>query len=151
MSRTASIRGALMRRFSLAGEEDGTTLPLVLGYALLAIAVILVCADATSLYLAQKRLDALADSAALAASDGFALTLEGETPTARLDPGRVAEQAQAIVDVAPGDPAIVSATTVDGVSVSVTVAADWHPPILTPFVPGGVALRATATSRNALD
>jgi len=148
--RLSSARRAA-RRFALAGDEDGSTLPLVLGYALLAIAVILVCADATSLYLAQKRLDALADAAALAASDGFALTLRGDAPEARLDPARVGEQARAIVDAAPGDPALVAAHTSDGVSVSVTVAAQWHPPILTPFVPEGVALRATATSRNALD
>lgn len=135
----------------LTDDEDGSILPLVLGYAVLAIALILVCANATSLYLAQKRLDALADAAALAASDGFTLTLDGGAPRAQLDGALVRTQAQAIVDAAPGDPALVAATTADGVSVSVTVAGTWHPPVFAPFVPSGVPLQATATSRNALD
>ncbi|WP_345750554.1 pilus assembly protein TadG-related protein [Microbacterium rhizophilus] len=132
-------------------DDEGSILPLVLGYAVLAIAVILVCVDATSLYLAQKRLDALADAAALAASDGFSLTIEGDEPRARLDEERLRVQAQAIVEAAPGDPQLVAAASDDLVSVRVTVAAAWHPPVLAPFVPDGVSLRASATSRNALD
>ncbi|MBD8012821.1 hypothetical protein H9633_10985 [Microbacterium sp. Re1] len=42
------------------------------------------------------------------------------------------------------------AGTPDGVSARVTVAAVWHPPLLSPFVPDGVPLEATATSRTAL-
>ena len=52
-------------------DERGSILPLALGYAVIAIAVILICANAVELFLAQKRVDALADAAALAASDGF--------------------------------------------------------------------------------
>ncbi|WP_203135461.1 pilus assembly protein TadG-related protein [Microbacterium sp. JZ31] len=139
-----------MRR-TVLDDEEGSILPLVLGYAVLAIALVLVCANATALYLAQKRLDALADAAALAASDGFTLTLEGDAPRAELDDERIRTQAQAIVDAAPGDPALVAATTNDGVSVTVTVTSAWSPAVLAPFVPDGVALRSTATSRNALD
>lgn len=135
----------------LLGDDDGSVLPLVLGYAVLAVALILVCASATSLYLAQKRLDALADAAALAASDGFTLTLEGDAPRARLDDERVRTQAQAVIDAAPGDAALVSAVSGDGASARVTVAGTWHPPVFAPFVPDGVPLSATATSRNALD
>jgi hypothetical protein len=134
-----------------AHDEEGSILPLVLGYALLAMTLILVCANATSLYLAQKRLDALADAAALAASDGFTLTLEAGVPRAELDDERIRVQAQSIVDVAPGEPVLVDASSGDGRSVRVTVATSWHPPILAPFVPEGVPLQATATSRNALD
>jgi hypothetical protein len=32
----------------------------------------------------------------------------------------------------------------------VTVAGAWHPPVITLFVPDGLPLEATATSRNAL-
>ena len=42
------------------------------------------------------------------------------------------------------------AGTPDGVSARVTVADTWRPPIITLFVPDGVALEATATSRTAL-
>ena len=36
-------------------DDEGSILPLTIGYALLAIVLILVCVDATSLYLAHKR------------------------------------------------------------------------------------------------
>ena len=49
-----------------APDDEGSVLLLTLGYALLAIALVLVCVDATSLYLTQKRADAAADAAALA-------------------------------------------------------------------------------------
>ncbi|MER7797600.1 pilus assembly protein TadG-related protein [Microbacterium sp. NPDC096154] len=135
----------------LLHDDHGSILPLVLGYAVLAIAVILLCADATSLYLAQKRLDGLADAAALAASDGFELVLDGDVARARLDDARAHEQAQAVVDAMPGHAVLVAVGSAEGSSARVTVAAAWHPPIFSPFVPEGVPLRSTATSRNALD
>ena len=58
-------------------DDEGSVLLLTLGYALLAIALVLVCVDATSLYLTQKRADAAADAAALAGADGFTLTVSG--------------------------------------------------------------------------
>ncbi len=123
---------------------------LTLGYAVLAIAVILVCVDATSLYLAQKRLDALADAAALAGADGFTLVVEGDQPVAELTDGGVREQADALISEVGGAASLVEARTPDGVSARVTVADTWRPPIVALFVPDGVALVATATSRTAL-
>jgi uncharacterized membrane protein len=131
-------------------DDTGSVLLLTIGYALLALAAILVCVDATSLYLAQKRLDAVADAAALAGADGFTLdVVEGE-PVAALSDADVRAQADAVVDAIGGDTVIVSAGTPDGVSARVTVAGAWHPPVLTLFVPDGLALEATATSRTAL-
>ena len=63
-------------------DDDGSVLLLTLGYGALALVAILVCADATSLYLAQKRLDSLADAAALAAADGFVLSVDDGEPVA---------------------------------------------------------------------
>lgn len=123
---------------------------LTLGYAVLAIAVILVCVDATSLYLAQKRLDALADAAALAGADGFTLVVEGDEPRAELTDDGVRAQADALVGDVGRGAAVVDAATPDGVSARVTVADTWRPPITALFVPDGVALEATATSRTAL-
>lgn len=123
---------------------------LALGYALLALAIIFVCACATDLYIAQKRLDALADSAALAGADGFTLEVDGEQVHAELTDEGVQEQAAALISALPGDAILVSAATPDGVSARVTVAAAWHPPLLSPFVPDGVRLEATGTSRTAL-
>ena len=131
-------------------DDDGSILPLVLGYGILAIALVFVCVCATSLYIAQKRVDAVADAAALAGADGFDLSLDGDEPRAVLTSAGVAEQAAVVVDAATGEAALVSADTPDGVSARVTVAGVWHPPLVSAFVPDGVQLRATATSRTAL-
>lgn len=131
-------------------DDEGSILLLTLGYAVLALAAVFVCVDATSLYLAQKRLDSVADAAALAAADGFQFDVAAGEAVAVLTDVGVASQAEAIVAEVGGDTVLVSASTPDGVSARVTVAASWHPPILALFVPDGVALEATATSRTAL-
>jgi hypothetical protein len=134
----------------LAEDEDGTILPLVLGYVVLALAAVFVCVCATDLYLAQKRLDGLADAAALAAADGFTLLIDQGEPRAELTESGVREQAAALLAASRTEAALVSAETPDGVSARVTVAGVWHPPIVSMFVPDGVPIEATATSRTAL-
>ncbi len=123
---------------------------LTIGYAMLALAAILVCVSATSLYLEQKRLDGLADAAALAGADGFTLTVVHGAVRAELQQSAVRIQAQALVDEVGEGAALVAAGTPDGVSARVTLRAQWHPPLLSLFVPDGVALESTATSRTAL-
>ncbi len=135
---------------SVAADDDGSVLILTLGYAVLAIAVLLVCVDATSLYLAQKRLDGFADAAALAGADGFTLVVEEGEARAELTDDGVREQADALVGDVGGGAVVVDAGTPDGVSARVTVAGTWRPPVIALFVPHGVALEATATSRTAL-
>lgn len=112
--------------------------------------MILVCVDATSQYLAQKRVDALADAAALAGADGFVLVVEAGEPRAELTASDVRDQAEAIIEALDTEAVLVSAETPDGTSARVTVASTWHPPVIALFVPDGVALQATATSRTAL-
>ncbi|WP_438352643.1 pilus assembly protein TadG-related protein [Microbacterium sp. CJ88] len=131
-------------------DEEGSILLLTIGYALLAIVALLVCVNATSLYLAQKRLDSVADAAALAGADGFTISLTGDWPRADLTDDGVRDQAAAIVTEIGQGAVLVSAGTPDGASARVTVAGAWHPPVFTLFVPDGVALESTATSRTAL-
>lgn len=138
-----------LARLDAAGDDEGSVLLLTLGYALLALVLTLVCVDATSLYLTQKRADAAADAAALAGADGFTLTLEGGAPVARLSDDGVHAQAVELLDML-GTARLVSASTPDGVSARVSVETDWHPPVLTLFVPDGWTLSATSTSRTAL-
>lgn len=140
----------MTRRLAVAQDEDGSILPLLLGYAVLAIAVIFVCTCATDLYIAQKRLDSLADAAVLAGADGFTLVVEGDSVRAELTDAGVQEQAIAIVDAMTSEAALVEASAPDGVTARVTVAAAWHPPLFSVFIPDGVPLEATATSRTAL-
>src|SRR5690606_10308000 len=78
-------------------DDAGTVLLLTVGYVVLALVLVLVCADATSLYLAQKRADAVADAAALAGADGFLLALEAGEASAELTDGGVRDQAADIV------------------------------------------------------
>ncbi len=137
-------------RESLRRNEEGSILPLILGYGLLALVLIVVTVDATSLYLAQKRLDSVADSAALAGADGFTVTVVNGQPRATLTESDVYAQAAALLTQSGADARLISASTPDGVSARVTVAARWEPPVFSLFVPDGVALSATATSRNAL-
>jgi Flp pilus assembly protein TadG len=136
-------------RVRSAADDEGSVLLLTLGYAILALVLVLVCVDATSLYLAQKRADAAADAAALAGADGFVLTVTAGGATAELTDDGVAEQAAALL-AATGTATLVSAGTPDGTSAEVTVQTQWHPPVLTLFVPEGWTLQATATSRTAL-
>lgn len=131
-------------------DDDGSVLLLTLGYAILALTLIFVCVCATDLYIAQKRIDALADAAALAGADGFTVIVEAEGPRTELTDAGVREQAEALLEVMPGDATLVSAVTPDGVSARVTVTAEWQPPLLALFVPDGVRLEATGTSRTAL-
>ncbi|MBZ4486005.1 hypothetical protein LQ938_09495 [Microbacterium sp. cx-55] len=125
-------------------------MPLVIGYVVLALAAVFVCVCATDLYLAQKRLDGTADAAALAAADGFTLEVQDGQPRAELTSEGVREQAAALLASASVDAALVAADTPDGVSARVTVSSVWHPPLVSVFVPQGVDLQATATSRTAL-
>lgn len=143
-----SIRHRL--RDVLRDDDSGSILPLVLGYTLIAIAVLFVCVCATDLYIAQKRLDATADAAALAGADGFTLEAEGEAVRAELTDAGVYDQAWAVVSATAPNTSLDAARTPDGVSARVTVSTSWHPPVVSIFVPGGVALEATATSRTAL-
>lgn len=130
-------------------DDEGSVLLLTLGYVVIALVLVLVCADATSLYLAQKRVEAAADAAALAGADGFTLTVDGGRATAQLTDAGVRDQAADLLAEV-GTARLVSASTPDGVSARVTVAAVWHPPVLTLFVPDGWPVEATATSRTAL-
>ncbi|MEA1264138.1 hypothetical protein MicroSTF_13935 [Microbacterium sp. STF-2] len=135
---------------AVGDHEEGSVLLLTLGYVLLALAVIFVCVCATDLYIAQKRLDALADSAALAGADGFTLAVRDGSVRAELTDDGVEQQAEAMVSALPGEATITAAGTPDGATARVTVTAEWRPPLVSVFVPDGVPLESTATSRTAL-
>ena len=146
----------MRRRFTsrvtaVAREESGSILPLVLGYAMLAIALIIVTTAVTSLYITQKRIDGVASAAALAGSDGFTLTVTGGKAVATLSDDEVYVQAAAVVGASGGDVTLISARTEDGVTAIVEVSVEWHPPLVSVLLPDGFTLTSTATSRTALD
>jgi len=136
-------------------REDGSILPLVCGFGALALALILVVASATSLYLERKRLFTLADGAALVGAEAFTLAdvrVTRDGPRVDLQP----KQVRAAVSTYLGGQRIGAfealhldeATSLDGRSARVTVSAIWRPPVVSIFVPEGMRVEATAVSRT---
>ena len=136
-------------------DEQGSILPLVCCYAALALLVTLIVASATSLYLERKRLLTLADGAALVGAESFTLSevsLEHGAPRVELKPAQVRAAVRDYLDDQPIGRfealTLDEATSRDGRSATVTVSAVWHPPVVTLFVPDGLRIDATSTSRT---
>lgn len=138
-------------------RDEGSTLPLVIGLLALCLAVVIVVVAATSLMLARMRLLSLADGAALAAAESFALAdirVDGAQLRVDLTDAAVFEAAAAHIVSAPTDGlhevTLVSATTLDARSAEVVLAATWRPPLPIWLVPDGLAIQATSTARVVL-
>lgn len=136
---------------TIVRDEQGSILPLIIGYATVALALIVVTVGATSLHLTQKRIDAVADASALAAADGFTLTVEGGSASARLDNAELFRLASLVVGASGGDVALEAAYTDDGVTARVEVSTVWRPPLISALLPEGFTLTASGSSRTALD
>lgn len=143
-----------MQRLRLR-DDAGSTLPLVIFYGFLALALVLIVAAASSLYLERKRLFTLADDAALVGAESFDLnsvTFTGHGPRPVLQPAQVHAAVTSYLSGNPVDTfeglVVEQATTVDGKSATVTVSAVWHPPVVTVFVPDGLRIDATAVARS---
>ena len=133
-------------------------LPLVAFFGALALALVLVVAAASSLYLEKKRLFTFADGAALVGAESFRLeqvarSERGWRPTLTSDEVRAA--VGAFVADQPRDEfrelVVERAGSADGRSATVTLSAVWHPPVITVFAPDGLRIEATATARSVFD
>ncbi|AYG02458.1 pilus assembly protein TadG-related protein [Gryllotalpicola protaetiae] len=142
----------------LVRAEDGSILPLIFGFFAIALALVLVVSAATSLYLERSRLYTLADGAALAGADSFALDTarlgaDGDLQ-ARLDGGKVELAASAYLKIATQGRrtpvALVDAGAPDGRSARVRLAEYWRPPLVSAFVPRGVRIEVEAGARPVL-
>ncbi len=149
-------RRAMTRR--AVADDTGSTLPLIIGYAMLALVVVLLATAATSLYIERKRLFTLADGAALVGAESFELTAVSMTPHGPrplLDDAEVAEAVTGYLATVPETGfeglAVHGAHTVDGLSATVTLGAYWRPPVLTLFVPEGLPIEVTAVARSVFD
>lgn len=136
-------------------RDEGSILPLAIGFSAIAIALIVVGAIITDIYLVQKRLMATADSAATAAADSFTPGA-GSEPSISLSDEDVrggAEEYLARTDSSARFEALAIASPTgspDGQSARVTLEARATPVLLSPFVPEGVTVRVTATVRGSL-
>lgn len=143
--------------------ESGQILPLLLGYVLLALVLVVVVVDITAVHIQRNRLVALADGAALDAADAldrvrFYTQGATEEPAAPVPVSgeTVRESAEEYLAVA-GDPARLAEVAVadptgtpDGVSAEVTLVARARLPLFASAVAswrGGVPLRATSRAR----
>ncbi|MGC5077617.1 pilus assembly protein TadG-related protein [Agrococcus sp. DT81.2] len=144
----------LLRRLArrLTREQDGSTLVLTVGFAALAVALIVAVTAATSMLVERRRLFTVADGAALAAAEAFALE------QVRFDGGAATpELADAAVDRAAADWASAAGTDLAGLrvdgasaddrSANVTVSSAWRPPVVSLFLPEGLRLDVTSTAR----
>jgi hypothetical protein len=139
----------------LLGDEEGSTLPLVAGFGALGLALVLVAAAASSLYLERKQLFTLADGAALVGAEAFELAdvrVADGMPTVDLDPADVDRDVRAFLDGTPNGGfeglVVEQATSRDGESATVTLSAIWRPPVVTVFFPEGWRIETTATART---
>ncbi|GAA4157850.1 hypothetical protein GCM10022286_09840 [Gryllotalpicola daejeonensis] len=136
-------------------SEEGSILPLIFGFFAIALALVLVVTAGTSLYLERSRLYTLADGAALAGADSFALdsaTLDADGAVRpQLDGGRVRQAASDYLSAATRGRTtrvtLVSAGTPEGRSARVRLAENWRPPLLSVFVPQGVHLEVEGSAR----
>jgi uncharacterized membrane protein len=136
-------------------DDDGSTLLLTIFYGFLALVVVLIVVAATSLYLERKKLFTLADGAALAGAESFALDAvaidDGELRAALSD-ADISAAATAYLAAAPHpgieELVLARADTADGQSATVTLRAWWRPPVLTLFVPEGLPVEVTAVARS---
>lgn len=142
---------------SPACSDRGSMLPLLAFFTFLALTVTFLVAAATSLYIERERLFTVADAAALAAAESFALddvAVDGSTVSARLGAAGVRDRAGRYLAALPVGMTgarlravtLVAAST-DGDVATIRLSARWDPPVVSALVPRGFAL--TVTSRAA--
>lgn len=140
-------------------NDDGQVAVLVIGYTLLSLLILTVVMAASSIYLEHKKLLAVADGAAVAAADSFALAQEAPEagPPATvltLDGVRGATDAYLSTTGAAGRlSSLVVAPetgTPDGRTARVVLTATAHPPIINFLVPDGIRISAVAEARASL-
>ena len=136
----------------LRREEDGSTLVLTIGLAALALALVLIVVASTSLSIERRRLYSVADGAALAAAEAFALEqvrFDGDSASPEIADGAVDRAAGDWVALAGSalDSARVAGASADAHSATVTVSSLWRPPVVVLLIPDGLRLEVTSTAR----
>lgn len=141
-------------RARLVHDDGGSTLLLTIFYCFLGITIVLVVVSATTLYLERKRLFTVADGAALAAAEAWALDsvrVDGDRLTIELDDADVRRAAAEYLDDAASDlddVVLVRAASDDGRSATVTLRSVWQAPIHNELIPVAVPIEVTVTTRS---
>lgn len=134
-------------------REAGSTLPLVLVFVLIAVSFAAVAVGATALHLERLRLLTVADGAALAGAESFRVAdvrVEGDAVVPTLSASEVGRAVREyLADAAPASfdgLTVRRSTTTDGRSATVTLAATWHPPIVSRLIPLALPVEVTSTA-----
>lgn len=134
--------------------EQGSTLPLILVFFLVAAGLIVVVGAATALHLERLRLLTVADGAALAGAESFGLD-EVQVDDSRVTPALRADAVDRAVEAYLADAPtarfagfrVDAATTADGRSATVQLSATWRPPIAGDLVPISLPITVRSDAR----
>lgn len=144
------------RGSGLMGQRGSIT-PLIAGLGAVVLALVLVVVSATSLLIDRHRLHALAEAAALHASESFdpaRLTMGPGELVVPLESSRVRHHAVAFLRSVPqptvDEVVLVVADTPDGRRARVRLAGVWTPPLVSVYVPVRVTIVAEAYSRTRI-
>lgn len=142
------------------GPDDGQITILVIGFAVVSLLLTVVVMGVTAVYVGERKLQVLADHAALAAADTFVELrpgAPGAPPSTVLDDDAVAGAAASYLDTVSawaGTPGLALAAPTgspDGRTAEVTLTAVVHPPVVNLLVPDGIPVTATSEARAQLD
>ena len=153
-----------MRRLPARGRDDGQVLLLIITYAVIALLLVTVVVSASAVHLERKRLLAVADAAALDASDAVDIAAlydggaypDGGVP---LTDSSVRASVEDYIELVGADAtfesfAVAGTTgTTDGETAEVTLVAVARLPLLSSVLgdyANGVPLRVTARARTGL-
>jgi hypothetical protein len=134
-------------------RDEGSTIPLILVLLMVAISFVAVAAAATSLHLERLRLLTVADGAALAGAESFAVAdvhVRNGTVVPTLRDSRVLAAARAYLgDVDAGrfeGLRLIGADGSDGATAEVTVTAVWRPPLVNALLPLSIPVTVSSTA-----
>ncbi len=160
MMRVLRLRTCPLLRRSCNPEDDqGQIMVLIIGYVVLSLLVVTVVMAVSSVYIGDKRLLAVADSAAVAAADTFSLgqvkMTEGAPVTILNDQAVNNAVASYLNRTAAAerfnDLAVDPATgTADSRTAHVVLTAVVHPPIVNVLVPDGIPIAVVSDARSEL-
>ncbi|MCD1145715.1 pilus assembly protein TadG-related protein [Kocuria sp. LUK] len=141
------------------GEDDGQITVLALGFTVVALLLAVVVMGVTAVHVGERRLQVLADNAALAAADTFVELrpgAPGAPPSTVLDDDAVAGAATSYLGTVrawedtPGLALGAPTGTPDGRTAEVTLVAVVHPPVVNLVVPDGIPITASSEARARL-
>ena len=132
---------------SLNGE-NGSAAPLAMGLALIAVAVVLATSLASSMFLFQRRLSALADSTAISVRQDIGQPTESASNRAlqKLVEKRIFAF-QTVVSSELPDLAVQSADMNDGLTLQINLCAKWQAPFEVSFLPSQALICSESAAR----